>query len=269
MSKVILFSPSGYIGSFIKNRFLKEKNISFYEITRDSDLAQYAGTYDVLIYSAAVSNATVEKYIHDNVVTALSMINFCKLHNVKRIIYLSSDSIYGEINMDEVSETAIMVNPGIYGTTKYLAEKIIDESGIPYYIIRMPGVVGGMWRNVFICNLMTRIKNNEYIELYNIDRKFNNILYIYDLLDFLILLNNRKTAKKNEIFLLGNMEKIELREIVDYIKSLYHSNSQISNIDTNERRYFTLDVKKAVEYGYISTKMKTIIDNLYYIQPDD
>lgn len=269
MKKVILFSPKGYVGGFIKERIIEEKNIKLHEMSRNSDLEQYKEDYDIMIYSAAITSArqeTADKYIQDNVVTAILIVNFCREHHIKRIIFLSTDEIYGELNIDMVSEKAVMINPNIYATTKYLAEKIIIESGIPYYILRLPGVVGRIWGKNFIYNLMTRIRNNEHIKLYNMDRKFNNILDVDDLTKFIVKLCNCENKDKSEIFLLGNIEKIDLKEVVSYIKELYHSVSQISNVDMDQKRYFTLDVTKAVEYGYSSKKISAIIDELYQIQ---
>ncbi len=268
MRKVMLFSPDGYVGGFIKERIQEERNIQLFELTRNSDLNQYKEDYDVLIYSASITSArheTADKYVQDNVVAAVSMVEFCKEHHIQRIIYLSSDEIYGELNTDIVTERTIMVNPNIYATTKYLAEKIIIESGIPYYILRLPGVVGRVWRKNFIYNLMSKIRKNESIKLYNIDREFNNILYIDDLTKFIVVLCNNEDIDKSEILLLGNTEVVKLKEIVSYIKELYSSTSEISSIDTNEKRYFVLDVKRAVEYGYMSEKIMKIIDELYRV----
>lgn len=266
MKKIILFSPNGYIGGFIKSKIQQEKNLQLSEIVRDSDLEQYREDYDIMIYSAATSQASVEKLLQDNVMTAIDMVNFCREHHIKRIIYLSSDSIYGEVNTDIVSEKAIMVTPGAYGITKYLAERIIIDSGISYYILRMPGVVGKVWRNNFIYNLMSEIEANRKIELYNMDKKFNNILDIDDLTNFIALLCKGECKNISEIFLLGNIEKKRLRDIVYYIKELYHSSSRIYNCVADDRRYFTLDVTRAVEYGYSSKKIMTILDELYQIQ---
>ncbi len=267
VKKIILFSPNGYVGGFIKERLQKEQDVQLYEITRDNDLQQYVGSYDVMVYSASVSCATAEKYVQDNVVTAIAIMNFCKKHNVQRVIYLSSDSIYGELNVEIVTSKAIMINPGLYGTTKYLAERIIMESGIPYYILRMPGIVGRIYRKgIFIQTLIDRIRENQNIELYNINRKFNNILDVDDLVKFIWILSNNRDIERNAIFLLGNMEAIELGEVVSYIKSLYHSSSAIKNIETNEKKCFMLDVSEAVKYGYTSKKIRTILNELYQIR---
>lgn len=267
--KIVLFSPTGYIGGFIKERIQEENDVMLYGITRNSDLGQYQGNYDVLIYSAAITSArneTAEKYVQDNVMAVVSMIYFCKKHHIKRIIYLSSDEIYGELNTEEVTENAVMLNPNLYAATKYLAERIIINSGIPYYILRMPGVVGRIWGETFIYRLMDKIKKNEKVELYNSDRYFNNILDIDDLTKFIVKLSNTRNSGENQIFLLGNTEKTKLKEIAYYIKALYHSTSVIQNKDTDQKRYFTLDITRAVQYGYSSKDIRTIIDELYCLR---
>lgn len=269
MRKVILFSPNGYVGKFIEERLQRENNIQLYGMARGSDVQQYKDDYDIMIYSAAITssrNESPDKYVQDNVVTSLSIVDFCKKHHIKRIIYLSTDEVYGELNTDMVTDKTIMVNPNIYATTKYLAEKIIIESGIDYYILRLPGVVGRIWRKNFIYGLMDKISNNEQVELYNTSRKFNNIVDIDDLVDFIVLLCAGWKSAKNEIFLLGNSDKVELNKIVQYMKILYHSSSQIRSIDTDEKRYFTLDVSKAMEYGYVSKKIKTILDEIQCLE---
>ena len=192
--------------------------------------------------------------------------NFCREHNIKRIIYLSSDEIYGKLNTDMVTSDAIMVNPNHYAATKYLAEKIIMESKIPYYILRLPGIVGRIWGRNFIYSLLDRIKNNERIELYNMNKEFNNIVDIDDLTQFIAILCNYIDNGKNEIFLLGNTECVKLADIVSYMKTIYHSISVINNVDMEQRRYFTLDVTMAVQYGYRSKNIRTIIDELSRIQ---
>ncbi len=269
MKKVILFSPNGYVGSHIKKRLQEAHDIQLYEMVRESEWAQYKENYDIMIYSAAITSArneSADKYVQDNVVMAVKVIAFCKKHDVKRIIYLSTDEIYGELNTDIVTEKGVMLNPNLYATTKYMAEKIIEQSGIPYYILRMPGVVGKIWGKNFIYNLMEKIERGDHIDLYNIDREYNNILDIDDLTRFIVILCNREKKEDNEIILLGNTEYTTLREVVYYIKKLYNSNSVIDNINTNQKRCFRLDVTKAVEYGYCSKSLKTILEELYLIQ---
>lgn len=267
MKKVVLFSPNGYVGSFIKERVEKEKTIELYEFTRDSNPVQYTSDYDILVYSASITSArheTVDKYVQDNVVAAVTMVNFSREHNIKRIIYLSSDEIYGELNTDIVTERTAMLNPNLYAATKYLAEKIIMESGIPYYILRIPGIVGRIWGKSFIYTLMERIRRNERLELYNLERRFNNIVHIDDLTEFITVLCDMDYSS-SELMLLGNTKSIKLGDLVSYMKELYCSSSVICNAKTEKRRCFMLDVSKAVKHGYRSKEIKIIIMELHQI----
>lgn len=171
------------------------------------------------------------------------------------------------MNTDRVfSNLTVMVNPNTYAVTKYLAEKIIIESGIPYFILRMPGIVGREWGKSFIYSLMDKIKNNSPIELYYLDKDFNNILDIDDLTEFITVLCYNWTNNNSDILLLGNTEYVKLTEIISHIKELYQSTSVIHVVDTECKRYFTLDVTKAMRYGYHSKKILSIIDDLYQIQ---
>lgn len=269
MKKVVLFSPKGYVGGCLKESLQQHEEIQLYEITRDDDFMQYRETYDIMIYSASITSArqeTAEKYVQDNVVTAVSMMDFCKEHQINKVIYLSSDEIYGDLNANIATEKAVMITPNLYAATKYLAEKIIMDSGISYYILRLPGIVGRTWGENFIYRLMEKIKNDEQIELYNINKQFNNILDVDDLVRFIVTLCIDKYNEKNEIFLLGNTEKVALKDIVFYMKELHHSTSVIHGVDTNQKRYFALDVENAVKYGYASKNIKTIIAELYEVQ---
>lgn len=269
MLKVILFSPNGYIGSHIKERLDGEKAISLLEITRDSNIDLIEGNYDVLVYSASITSvrhADAETYIKDNALCAVTMMRFCKKHSVKRIIYISSDEIYGQLCTDQVTEQAVMHSPNIYAVTKYLAEQVIMESGIHYYILRLPGVVGKRWGNCFLYRLIDTISRNEKISVYNADKDFNNVVDLDDLADFIVTLIHRKDDTGEEVFLLGNVERISLIEMINYIKQIYGSDSEIDNLEGKVHRYFTLNTDKAVSYGYRSKSIKKIIDELYEVQ---
>ena len=265
MKRIILFSPTGYVGSLLKKYMIENEDVELFEITRNTNLGKYYGECDVMIYSAAVTDAEPLKLIQDNVLASISVIDFCRRHRVKRIIYLSTDSVYGEINIDEVSESTIMLNPDFYGSTKYLAEKVIIESGISYYILRLPGIVGGIWRRTYFYRLIDAACSHEPITLYNAEKEFNNVLHINDLIQFIeILCNCGKGC--SEIFLLGNTEKVKLIKIVDYIKEVCNSKSVINFTSGGDKRYFTLNTNKAETYGYTSKPVWEIIDELYSLR---
>lgn len=268
MKKVLLFSPNGYVGKYLSKKIKENIGISLYEITRTSNLEDFTDNYDILIYSASVTssrNEKIEKYVVDNVLAAIKMMEFCKMHKVSRIIYLSSDEVYGQLNTDVVTEESLMVSPNIYGTTKYLAERVIKESGIQYFIIRLPAIVGKSWGKSFIYKIFEKAGKNEDIIIYNGEKSFNNLIEIDDLVNFIIKLVMINDKSDSEVFTIGNIKKMKLIEIIEYIKLLCGSNSKIINKDFSKQRYFVLSVEKAIKFGYISKEIKVILDDLYLI----
>lgn len=266
MIKVVLFSPKGYVGASIKQMLDDNENILLYEISRESVLEDYKEQYDVLVYSASITAARKEKpekYIIDNSLTASRMVDFCLTHHIKKIIYISTDEIYGRLNISRVSKESVMIEPNIYASTKYLSERIIRDSGISYFILRLPGIVGRQWGSTFLYQLMEKAKRNQDISIYNEDKEFNNVIEIGDLVQFIVHLIMEEEYDKSEIFVLGNEQTMKLSKIVEYIKGLYHSTSQIFNVENADARYFLLDVSDAVKYGYKSKPLLQILDELY------
>lgn len=269
MTKVILFSPNGYVGGFLKAKLTECEGISLFGITRESDLNAFESEYDILLYTASITSArkaTAEQYIRDNALCATDMIGFCKKHRVRRIIYLSTDEIYGMLQACEVTEHSAMVSPNIYAATKYLAEQVIKESGIPYYILRLPGIVGRDWGDNFIYRTMEKVRNQEDIYIYNGQREFNNLVDVDDLAQFILVLCNKIECSASETFVIGNCEKVKLLELVEFMKEMYGSSSEIHDVENSSGRYFTLNVGKAVSYGYHSKSIKNIIYELKELQ---
>lgn len=269
MIKVILFSPNGYVGGFLKTKLTECEGISLFGITRESDLDAFEGEYDILLYTASITSArkaTAEQYIRDNALCATDMIGFCKKHRVRRIIYLSTDEIYGMLQACEVTEHSAMVSPNIYAATKYLAEQVIRESRIPYYILRLPGIVGRDWGDNFIYRTMEKVQNQEDIYIYNGQREFNNLVDVDDLAQFILVLCYKIECPASETFVVGNCEKIKLLELVEFMKEIYDSSSEVHDGEDSSRRYFTLNVRKAVSYGYRSKSIKNIIYELKELQ---
>lgn len=265
MIKVILFSPCGYVGGFLKTKLTECEEISLFGITRESDLDAFEGEYDILLYTASVTSArkaSAEQYIRDNALCAADMMGFCKKYQVRRVIYLSTDEIYGKLRAREVTEYSAMISPNIYAATKYLAEQVIRESGIPYYILRLPGIVGRDWGDNFIYRTMEKVRNQEDIYIYNGQGEFNNLVDIDDLAQFILALCNQMECPLSETFVVGNCEKIKLLELVAFMKEMYDSSSEVHDDEDSSGRYFTLNVEKAVSYGYRSKRIKDIMYEL-------
>jgi len=67
-----------------------------------------------------------DEYINSNVAFTLKMLNYAKLYNIKRFVYASSSSIYG--NNQVPSTEDLTPNPeSVYGITKYAGEMLLTQ----------------------------------------------------------------------------------------------------------------------------------------------
>ncbi len=79
-----------------------------------------------------------------NVIGVQNVINAVKITN-KKIIYISTDFVFDGLNtpLKGYSEEDTPNPVNWYGQTKYLGEKIVKNSGLPYIIIRIGYPLGG------------------------------------------------------------------------------------------------------------------------------
>lgn len=71
-----------------------------------------------------------------NVLGTQHIIDACKKTN-KKIIYVSTDFVFGGTSKEGYTEQDVPHPINWYGTTKYEGEKIVQNAGIPYIIVRI------------------------------------------------------------------------------------------------------------------------------------
>ena len=215
--------------------------------------------FDVIVHAAARSpEASFSEYFADNVIGTRNVIDFAKRSGAKKIIYLSAVSAFG--NIDEVlSENSPHNNPGDYGLTKYVAEKLIRDSGLDYDVYILPGVVGEGCRNPYIIRLADALYQDHDVHCYNSDGMFNNVLLVSDLCRFIA--QRIENGAKGDVFLLGCTEQMRVRDIVSILADKLNSKSKVE-FDTERKGGFILNIEKALRAGFLPTKFRDILSNI-------
>ena len=150
--------------NFSKNKkydvsIVSRKNPLFKEIKSFKSLKEITKKevqFDLVIHCSAATpfNCEVGKIadINSNIDNELS--EFINTASIKQVIYLSTMAVYGDINVDVLSEKTIINNPNLYGLSKYSGENYIKETcknkNVKLAIIRLPGVVGKNMPNIFL-----------------------------------------------------------------------------------------------------------------------
>lgn len=102
---------------------------------------------DIIINTASLSSpwGSRELFYKSNVITQRNIINYSKLNNINKIIYISTPSIYYNGNdrfLVKESERLPVNFVNHYSTTKRDAEILLEDSKIDYIIIRPRAIIG-------------------------------------------------------------------------------------------------------------------------------
>jgi UDP-glucuronate 4-epimerase len=129
-------------------------------------------------------------YKKNNVAATKNIIKILIYINVKKFVFSSSSSVYGDQKKFPIKEGARLRPKNYYALTKLKCEKIITkqlkEKNIPYFIFRFFTVYGSLGRpDMFIYSTISKLKKNEKIILYNKGDYFRDFTYVGDVVNIL------------------------------------------------------------------------------------
>jgi nucleoside-diphosphate-sugar epimerase len=227
----IKLSEAGYevIGLY---RHTVPKNVKYklHRAELSEKMLELEGIHTV-IHTAAALEGTAERLVRDNIQATQNLICFAEHSRVERIIYMSTVSVYGDVD-GMLCEGGSRVNVELYGEAKHICECLVNESMIPEkLILQLPRVVGpytelGDVRRSGFLSMAKKILWDEDVTCYIPKVKYNNYLHVADLEGFLeIILKSRGWGE--EKLLLGAKEQLEMMDILQIMKQEIGSRSKI------------------------------------------
>ena len=166
-----------------------------------------------------------EAYIDSNVTGFLNILECCRHHNVKRLVYASSSSVYGNSDDTPFKETANVDTPiSLYAATKKSNELMAYTYSHLYKIetigLRFFTVYGPWGRPDMAMFLFTdAIINNKPIKVFNTGNLSRDFTYIDDIVDGVVntLIKSPKNDSLYKLYNIGNGRPVQL---LDFIESL-------------------------------------------------
>ena len=211
---------------------------------------------DVRVHLAANNGSTdlgISKIFRDNVDAVANLISFSKRVGCSKIIALSSVSVHGQISTSVLSEATGFENPDIYGYTKRAAELLLQqsESGQSIFILRLPSILGYGAKNHWLSTVLASALSNSPITFQNSITKFNNAVYIEDLLAFISLLIS---CSDQGIFTfpLASTQPITVGEIVELLVKTIGSVSKLDSYKVKRSTFIIDDLFARKKFGYTS-----------------
>jgi UDP-glucose 4-epimerase len=221
-------SISPYLGKII---FYEDDINNILESKYDQYLPQI--THIIHTSCSQISKSIVNPFndLQNNGFFTLKLLEFSrKLPNLKKFIYLSSVSIYGD-NSSITEESHIDLHTP-YSVSKYIGEKYVElynkTYDIPYIILRLSNVYGYNQQPIHnrICGVIGKFLynavNNIPIEIYGDGEDFRDYTFIDDVTNIIeIMLNNEiindhfnistssKTSINNLLFMISQYKQIQ------------------------------------------------------------
>ena len=285
---VLVTGASGFAGSHIaiflaKHGFnvsaiSRSGNFSYIEQLADNttmidrittDLADHVpdlNKYDTIIHAAATSpwaGISDEKMYVDNFLATKNLLRKVKTSSVSRLIYLSSISSFGRIEQEIINEDTPIIEPGVYGRTKLLCEKLIcQEKNLGSISIRLPAVIGKFSTRNWISEVARQLIENDRLCYYNPNNLFNNVVHVEDLNKFILNILQFPIKQYGPV-VLGSSNPIEVKDVVNILSTNLCENSEIE-VYKKEHQAFLIDYSRASsEFSYAPKTVKTcLIDYL-------
>jgi nucleoside-diphosphate-sugar epimerase len=154
-----------------------------------------------------------EKFYQANVIGTRNVIRGCEEHKVKRLVYVSTPSLYfGYSSRMNVKETDDLPEPvSNYSATKILAEQEVDEAfakGLPTITIRPRGIFGP-GDTVISPRLIPRLQSRR-LPIIGDGENVVDLTYIENVVDALLLCTESPTNTLGKKYNISNGEPIKL-----------------------------------------------------------
>lgn len=184
-----------------------------------------------------------------------------KVQELKMFINLSTISVYGDSTIGTISRDVPHNPRDEYGRNKseleiYLRHNVRNFSSIS---IQLPAVLSNPSNDHLIQRFVDILTKNNAIKLYNPNQLFNNVVSINDLIKFIIRLINNN-VQVNDSFPIASRHPIALMSIVEKIRKILKSESEIFTIDERRNSYFIDDSYARDKYQYESKSTEKNIE---------
>ncbi len=213
---------------FFLNFALKKKNFKFINIDLlNGNIEKYFKNIDTVYHLAA--NADVrfglnhrKKDINQNIIVTYKILEAMKKNNVKKIMFSSTGSVYGESKQIPTKETApFPLQTSLYGASKVSAESIIsaycEGYDIRSYIFRFVSILGDRYTHGHVFDFVKQLKyNKKYLHVLGDGNQKKSYLHIKDCIEA-IYKGMKYFNKKINIINLGTNEYINVKKSIQNI----------------------------------------------------
>jgi UDP-glucose 4-epimerase len=232
-----------------------------------TDLSKIVSQVDIVYHIAAQPGVRASWgknfriYSDNNVLVTQKILETCKNSGIKKFIYSSSSSIYGDVKtlpMKEI-DTPKPISP--YGVTKLAGEHLCNlyqkNFRVPTVILRYFTVYGPRQRpDMAFVKFISAIEDTKKITVFGDGKQTRDFTYVSDIVEGTIKAGNSNI--EGEIFNLAGGSRISVLGAISIIEELSGKKSNIEHIETQKGdvRDTYADISKARQILKYKPKVK-------------
>jgi UDP-glucose 4-epimerase len=175
--------------------FAKDKKFRFVEgDLAEMDLSAVLKDVDTVFHQAAQAGvrqswgASFSVYVRDNVISTQRLLEACRKARVRKLVYASSSSVYGDAEAMPTKETAIPKPISPYGATKLSGEHLCylywKNYGIPFVSLRYFTVYGPRQRpDMAFHRFIQAARKGKEITVYGKGDQTRDFTYVSDIVE--------------------------------------------------------------------------------------
>ena len=251
--KILITGGTGFIGSHLTQFLKKDNDITIYDVKKpiekdvkfilgdildEQKILQSFQDFDAIIHLAAtvgVKNTETNPVLtlNTNILGTKNILEACKKHNIKKMIFASSSEIYGEPRKVPIDEIQTPIPITTYGISKLASEEYLKSyaktCGFNYSILRFFNVVGPKQSSRFVLpEFIKNALNNKPLVIHGNGLQIRAFCHIADICQGI----EKSICKGDgEIFNIGNdLEPITIENLAKKVISVLNSQSTIKYI---------------------------------------
>jgi len=229
----------------------------------DTDLYQELGEIECVFHLAAQAGVRgawgsgFRNYVENNIMATQILLEAVKGRTLKKMVYASSSSVYGQAEKYPTTETALPLPMSPYGTTKLAGERLCyayhKNYGIPVICLRYFTVYGPRQRpDMAFARFIKSMTLKETMTVFGDGTQTRDFTHVTDIVRATILAS--ESDHSWEILNVGGGSRTTLTNVIQILQRLVGNVPQItfSSVQKGDVHDTCADISKAREVlGYV------------------